>query len=272
LKTSHYTAAFVALTLTAGGAQAQEWAGPYVGVHLGGVFQSGDNDETLVFDRNLDGVFNESVTTALGADAFSPGFCGGAATSSANAACADDDEGIEGGVRAGYDWQFGPWVLGVVGEVSSVDATDSVSGFSTTPASYTFTREANWVAAARVRAGFAFGAVLPYVTAGVARGDVDHRFSTSNGANAFTPRGKDTLNGHQIGAGIETRMWEGWSVGLEYIHTSLKDEDYTVRVTQGTAPDTNPFVLAPNTTGTDIRRSDQDFEFGAVRLTAAYRF
>lgn len=261
-----------AAALTTGVAHAQDWAGAYVGGNAGIVIQSDDGDETLVFDRNLDGTFNEQVTTVTSLNAFSTGFCGGAATSTANGICRTDDEGVDLGVRGGYDWQKGPWVFGVVAELTGVNATDSVSGFSTTPASYTFTRETNWVLGGRIRVGYAAGPALFYGTGGLAYADVDHRFDTSNGLNAFAPRNSDKLNGYQLGAGVERKLNDTWSVGLEYLFTMLDDDDYTVRVTQGTAVATNPFVLAPNTTGTDIKRSDPDFEFGSIRATASYRF
>ena len=71
----------------------------------------------------------------------------------AAAGCTGDDDGAgEFGVRAGYDWQTSSgWVVGLVGEWTSTSAEDAVSGFSTTPASYTFQREVTSVAAARVR-------------------------------------------------------------------------------------------------------------------------
>lgn len=268
------TASAVTVVLAAVPALAQDdWSGPYIGGQVGLLNQPSDSDETLVFDRDLDRRFNDQVTTSGGANAFSPGFCGGAASSPANAGCVGDDEEADAGIRGGYDWQTGSWVYGVVGEVSWVDATDSVSGFSTTPASYTFTRETNWLAAVRGRAGYLFGPYLAYGTAGIVQADVDHAFATSNTLNAFTPRNDDSLNGYQLGVGVERKIGDsGWSVGAEYLFTSLDDEDYTVSVTQGAAGPTNPFILAPNTAGTDIRRSENEFEFDSVRLTATYRF
>ncbi|SUJ03601.1 Uncharacterised protein [Sphingomonas paucimobilis] len=59
---------------------------------------------------------------------------------------------------------------------------------------------------------------------------------------------------------------------MEYMYHQYRDDDTRVRVTQGTAPATNPFVLAPNTTGTDIRRSDDKFRWHSLRATAAFRF
>ena len=58
----------------------------------------------------------------------------------------------------------------------------------------------------------------------------------------------------------------------EYIYTSLEPKDYTVRVGAGTAPATNPFILPPNTTGTDMIRSNGRFGLHAVRIGMNYRF
>ena len=49
-------------------------------------------------------------------------------------------------------------------------------------------------------------------------------------------------------------------------------DDNVIRVGRGTAPATNPFVLAPNTTGTDIVRSNDKIEFHAVNIGMSYRF
>ncbi len=254
-------------------AQAQSWTGPYVGGHIGYSFLSEDDSESLSFDTNLDGTYSENVNTTGGANAFSPGFCGGTANgNNAAAGCGEDDNGaFEGGVRAGYDWNFGGTLVGVVGEYSFSNVEDSVTGFSTTPAAYTFTRELKSIAALRGRVGYEFNNTLLYATAGYAWADVDHSFSTTNTANSFTPRGGDDTNGYQIGAGAERMFGERWSFGAEYLFTSLDDDDYTVRVGPGTAPVTNPFRVV-NTNGTDMQRSNDKFELHAIRATVAYRF
>ncbi len=251
-------------------AQAQEFRGAYVGGHLGYGFQPDDNDETIRFDTDLDGAFGDTVNTTAPADAFSPGFCGGQATGPTPAdGCDDDEDGADFGVRGGYDWQMGPWVIGGLVEASSAEATDAVSAFSTTPARYTMVRELNWMAAARARAGYSFDRTLFYGTAGLAYADVEHSFNTSNGANTFTTRDDDALNGFQFGGGVEMAVAERWRAGVEYIRTSLKDEDYRVR-SSGPAPATNPFILV-NPDGTDFARSDEDFEIDSLRLTVSYR-
>ena len=263
------------LALAAGGsASAQEipaWTGFYAGGHLGYGFQRNDSDETILFDKDLNGAFNDTVTTAAGANAFSTGFCGGRANSGlAAAGCDKDDEGFEIGLRLGYDVQFGGLVLGAVGELAKLNVADGATAFSTTPASYTFRRDADWLVAARLRAGYAMGDFLPYVTGGYARAKVDHSFTTTNAVNTFVPRDGGKISGFQFGGGLERRIGPNLTLGVEYLYTRLDDDKYTVRV-QGPAPATNPFILT-NAQGTDMRRSDDKFAFQAVRLTAAYRF
>ena len=266
--------AVVALSASASSAMAQsaDWTGGYVGGHIGYAFQPDDGNETILFDKNLDGVFTDTVTTAAGADAFSPGFCGGSANGSTPATgCGKDDDGVDFGLRAGYDWQMtSGLVLGVVAEVSKPDIEDSVAAFSTTPAFYTMTREVDWMGAIRGRAGFAMDRYLPYVTAGLARAKVDTGFATSNTANTFVLSGDDNVSGYQLGAGVETKVTPNWSVGVEYLYTNLDDDDFRVRA-QGPAPATNPFILT-NASGTDFARSDDEFDSHSVRVTAAYRF
>lgn len=263
------SAAFVAALATP--AMAQDWTGVYVGGQLGGVNQPSHADETLVFDRDLDGAFNDSVTSG-GNDIFYD-YCEGEAVAATGPECVADKSDIDVGIRAGYDWQTGPWVVGVLAELSADSASDSVTGYTSTPNAYTLTRELKSVAAIRVRGGYAFGPMLAYVTAGFAKGNVDHSYYTTNTANAFSESGGGDLNGYQWGLGAERRLGDTpWTVGGEFIRTSLDDSDYTVRVTQGTASSTNAFVASPNTTGTDIQRSKDRFDFNQWRVTLGYRF
>lgn len=251
------------------------WTGFYVGGSIGANVPSDSTDRGVEFDTQLDGSYGDTVRTGAGADAFSPGSCGGRSTSPRpTTGCGDDSGGDEWGARAGYDWQMGSWVFGGVLEYTSNDARDSQSTFSTTPAFYEFTRDLDEMLAIRGRVGYAFGETqdwLGYFTAGYAQGKIDHGFRTSNTANSFTPRGDDKADGWQAGIGIERKVMENFSVGLEYLFTRLDDDDYAVRVGPGTAPVTNPFrIVNPN--GTDMRRTDTDFDINTVKLTAAWRF
>lgn len=265
-------AGFTACAAPAALAQTSDWSGLYVGGSVGSSEASSNSGETLVFDTNRDGQFGDTVNTAAPANAFSPGFCGGVSNGTTPAAgCSSPDAEFNYSARVGYDWQFGAIVVGLVGEASKSDVGDAVTGFSTTPASYTFQRELDYTLAARVRAGFAFDRFLVYGAAGYAKSEVNHSFSTSNGANSFTPSGDDSLSGYQVGGGFEWMLNDNVSLGLEYLRTSLDDDEYVVDVGPGTAPPTNPFLLV-NPAGTIMTRSEDKFEYDTVSLTAAWRF
>lgn len=255
-------------------AQSQDWSGLYAGVYGAGTRTNDQDDERLRFDRNLDGNFGDTVTTSTGADAFSPGSCGGSAKGNLPAdGCDEDANGVEGGGRIGYDLQFGNFVVGAVGEYSGVDAEDSVTSYSTTPAYYVFERNVNNLAALRARVGYAYGPALVYATGGVATAEMTNRFYSSNGQNTFTATtDDDQADGYQAGGGIEYALAPHLSVTGEYIYTSLEASDFNVRVGRGIAIATNPFVLAPNTTGTDIQRSNGRFGLHAIRVGMNYRF
>ncbi len=274
LVSASVVAAIMAASSTAMAQDVSDWSGPYVGVFGGYTDHNHQDKEFLRFDRNLDGNFGDPVTTGAGADAFSPGSCGSAASGTSVAAgCDGDSSGVQGGVRAGYDMQFGNFVVGALGEYAAVKQEDSVTSFSTTPASYTFTRNLEQLASARLRAGFAYGPALIYGTGGYAWGKIDNKFITSNSANSFTATtDDDQADGWQAGGGVEYKLAPNLSVTGEYLYTSLEAPDYVIRVGQGTAPATNPFVLAPNTTGTDMMRSNGRFGLHAVNIGMNYRF
>ncbi|KQP45842.1 MAG: outer membrane beta-barrel protein [Brevundimonas sp.] len=283
IKTLASSALALAMVSTPALAQsvAPDWSGPYIGI-FGGYNQSNDDgDENLGFDRNLDGRYGDQVTTTpvapatVGINAFTPGFCGGTATSTVpTTGCRDDNDGVEAGVRAGYDMQFGNFVVGALAEYSVNNVQDSVTGFSTTPAFYTFTRELESTAAARLKLGYAAGPALIYGTGGYAYGKFENKFRTSNQANSFTETSEgDDGDGWQAGGGVEYALGRGLTVNGEYLYTSLDVDSPVIRVgNTGTTPAANPFISAPNTTGTDMIRSNGKFGTHMFRIGMNYRF
>jgi outer membrane immunogenic protein len=253
-------------------AQSADWTGAYVGGRIGYAWGLDDNDETILFDNNLDGDFGDTVLTSGGANAFSPGFCGGSPESAIAAdGCDKDDNGLDFGIHAGYDYDFGAIVLGGLVEYGVSDVEDSVTAFSTTPANYAFNRKMKGTFGLRGRLGLDAGNFMPYVTAGIVRAKIKSSFSTTNGVNAFDlNEGSHTESGYRLGGGVET-MFGPIAVGLLYLYTSVKDNGTRVAVTQGTAGPTNPFILV-NPDGTDFRRSENRFKVHALSLTASYRF
>lgn len=269
LTTSLIAAGVVGLGLPA---LAQEWAGPYVGVGL----TSGmpvDHGKSLQFDNNLDGSYGDTVHNFMGADIFAPGFCKGLPNgTTAASGCTKQQSrfGLDG--RVGYDWQTGSWVYGVVGDYNGAVFHDSVTGFSSEPNIYSFTRRVSNIAAIRARIGYSMNRWLIYGTAGAATASIDHSFVTSNTLNSFTAASSHGNNGFQGGFGIEKHYGADWSVSLEYLYTSIDNKGGAILV--GPSQETsgsNPFVLV-NAAGTDIRRSDDKFQLNTVLLSVNYRF
>lgn len=252
----------------------EDFSGPYIGIFGGYLMENGEDDERLLFDRNFDGNFNDTVVTADGPDAFAPGSCGGTANGPAAAAgCDDDNYGVEAGVRLGWDVRFGDFVVGALGEYSQGQAEDSVTSFSSTPANYTFSRNLEYLAAARLRLGYVAGPALLYATGGYAAGEVSNRFFSSNSTNSFTASVEDDeADGYQAGGGVEYSLAPNLTLTGEYLYTALEPGDFVVRVGPGTSPFFNPFILPPNTAGTDTIRSSDEFNIHSFRIGMNYRF
>lgn len=257
---------------TAAVAQTADWTGPYIGGRLGLTTQPKDSDETIQFDTNLDGSFDDTVNTVSGANAFQRGFCGGAAVSATANTCSDRN-GTEWAVHAGYDRQIGgSLVVGAVVEYGRAYIRDSVTAFSSTPAFYTLTRSVKNTGSLRVRAGLTFGETLAYATGGIAYGKIRSSFTTSNAVNTFALSGTgDDAWGHRVGGGLERRISSRFSIGAQYLFTSLKDDGISVRVAGSNVPVSNPFILR-NAEGTDLKRSSRRFNSNSVSVLASLRF
>lgn len=249
--------------------------GPYISGFVGLGAQGNDGNDTLVFDTNRDGSFNDTVTTAppASANAFTS-FCGGQANGpTAAAGCTKDRDRADFGARIGYDKRMSNnFVLGGLFEVSRARSRDYVSGFSSTPASYTLDRRVDYALSLRGRAGYTpGGGALFYVTGGGSYAKLDHGFSTSNTVNSFSEVNDGKMVwGWQAGGGAEIMLTNKISLGLEYLYNRYDDDKYHVAVGPGTAPPTNPFLLASG--GTNIRPSDTRYDFHSLRATLGFRF
>jgi outer membrane immunogenic protein len=139
--------------------------------------------------------------------------------------------GLIGGT-IGYNWHqlWSPWiVLGVEGDLD----WSGVSGSSSAVCSGCETRN-HWLATLRGRVGFAFNNFLPYLTAGLAAGDIH---ATVPGL----PGGTSTNAGWALGAGVEYLLWPTGlprvSVKAEVLHVDLGD--FTCGLNCGLAPSDN---------------------------------
>jgi outer membrane immunogenic protein len=130
---------------------------------------------------------------------------------SARATNAGDISGIMGGVQAGYNWQFGAFIVGAETDLQGSDA-DGRSGTS---------RFANpWFGTLRGRVGYALDNVMLYATFGFAYGG--GRIET-NGL-----RESNTHVGWAGGAGMEVGLTPNWSVKAEYLFVDLSDQRYVL--------------------------------------------
>ncbi|MDX8442795.1 outer membrane protein [Mesorhizobium australafricanum] len=131
-------------------------------------------------------------------------------------------DGYLGGIYAGHDWQNGKFVYGVVGDFDFVGMHDTEFGqvdFLGKGEAYTY--DVDWVATARLRAGYtATDHLLVYATGGVAAG---HFQATSYDRPFFAPVGSTSKFsgvkvGGVIGAGAEYALAPNWSLKGEYLH------------------------------------------------------
>lgn len=251
------------------------------GFYVGGTFgldaTANDDDGGFNFDTNRDGTFDNTVRTTTGADAFSPGSCGGSALGrNSFDGCNDDNDDFGYSIRAGVDRRIGNdglFVAGLLAEATKSETRDSVSAFSTTPASYTISRGLDHSFAVRGRLGMSpgDGRGLFYVTGGLAYGKMEHDFATTNGANSFTQVNDDEYElGGQIGGGAELYITPNLSLAFEYLYQSFEDDSYYVDVGRGTAGATNPFLL--NGGGTFLRPAETDYNLHSFRVGANFRF
>ncbi len=260
---------------TAAPAMAQEengWGGLYVGASAGYDILNDSSIDTVTFDNGNNGSFGDTVITSTGANAFSPGFCGGTSTSTApGTGCDDDDDEFSFSGRIGYDVPLGETlIVGLVAEAGMSNLSDSSTAFSTTPASYTFTRTIDYTAAIRGRIGWGQERGLVYVTGGWLHAKMDNSFVTTNTANTFTQNDeKGWAQGFQLGGGGEYKLTDAISLGVEYIYNDVSNGDYSVTVGQGTAGATNPFVLAG---GVTMAPAEKDYSWHSLRAVVNFRF
>ncbi|HEX2136948.1 MAG TPA: outer membrane protein [Microvirga sp.] len=214
------------------------WTGFYVGAQVG--YGWGDNDDAAL----PGGLFvRDPLTGAL--VPFTGDFD------------RDDSDGFLAGVHAGYNMQFGSFVVGLEGDIEGVfgddDDEDPFDGVvlrdaAGNPVLFTFgPNTVDWLGSIRARAGFAFDRLLIYATGGFAFAGVSGGFSN----NGFFDGGDDTIDGWTIGAGVEWAFTNNITTRLEYRFTNFdRDEDIF----------------------NNVRIGEDDFDFHTVRLGVSVKF
>lgn len=122
-----------------------------------------------------------------------------------------DTKGWVAGATAGYNLQYGHAVFGLEGDIdwSNINGSATcVGGLATCQV------QNNWLGTARGRLGYAFDRFLPFVTGGLAVGDVNANvpgFGSASTTNA----------GWTAGGGLEVALGQNWTAKAEYLHVDL---------------------------------------------------
>lgn len=176
------------------------------------------------------------------------------------------------GAKAGYNQQWGSFVLGLEGDISWLhfDRTVATAGapfltFTRGTAAFSTSVSTNWLATIRPRAGFAVDKALFYATGGAAFGDVRY----SNSYVGFSPLGfglefegttaSQTKTGWTAGGGIDYAIMPHLVLSAEYLHVDLGSITAAGLVTTGSAS------TATFNYSTKLRTD-------LVRFGAAYKF
>ncbi|WP_421995372.1 outer membrane protein [Reyranella sp.] len=157
------------------------WNGFYAGLNAGGLFGS---------------------TSSTFATPFGPGGFSGSGA------------GFAGGAQGGYNYLFGPVLLGAeVDFQGSTYASQLGGGSGAGPlAATTYTP---WFSTMRLRAGYTVGSVMPYVTGGAVWGQ---RTVSGGGAGMPAYSASNTYWTWTVGGGVEGMIADRWSMKLEYLY------------------------------------------------------
>ncbi len=132
------------------------------------------------------------------------------------------DYSIEGGLfgtMSGYNFQSDRFVFGLDMDsgFGNIDGTTSAANVCAS-----CTSEINWLSTVRGRAGITMGSrgqLLPFVTAGVAFGEVEVTIPGALGGNS-----DDVFVGFAVGGGLDWAFAEGWVARIDYQYVDLGDE------------------------------------------------
>jgi outer membrane immunogenic protein len=119
--------------------------------------------------------------------------------------------GFAGGIQAGYNWQNGPWVFGVEGDIQA-------NGAEETFAPWKFSNP--WFGTLRGRVGYALGNVMFYGTGGLAFGELR--------ATTFVVSESHTNAGWTAGVGAEMGFAPNWSAKVEYLYVDLSNTNFVI--------------------------------------------
>jgi outer membrane immunogenic protein len=124
--------------------------------------------------------------------------------------------GLVGGIQGGFNWQNGPYVFGVEGDLQ-------VTGADDTFAPWQFSNP--WFGTIRGRAGYSWANVMVYGTAGFAFGEVR--------GQTFGLGESHTSAGWTVGFGTEFALapmgfGTNWTAKIEYLYVDLGSTAFSI--------------------------------------------
>jgi outer membrane immunogenic protein len=231
------------------------WTGFYIGGNAGGVWNTGDTTVSAFFPQAL--FLSSAIPARLNTG--SSGFIGGG--------------------QAGYNWQWGAFVLGAETDFDGTSMSKNVSivgpsfvnPITGNPTDF-FTANAHarldWLGTTRGRVGYVVtpdNRLMIYGTGGVAYGGGSANASFFNFNDRFGWAGSTspTRVGWTVGGGLEYAFTNNWIIGAEYLYYNLGSHTTTL---VGTGLLNTAFVPG------SFVSVKQTFEGSIVRGRISYKF
>lgn len=128
-------------------------------------------------------------------------------------AASTSPKGILAGGQLGYNYQIGSFVFGLEGDYdySGMKGDTACLGG-------TCSTKNSWLATGRGRIGYAFDRFLPYITGGVAFGNIKAEHTILGNASS-------NRTGYALGGGLEYAFLGAWSLRAEYLYVDLGSFD-----------------------------------------------
>ncbi len=155
-------------------------------------------------------------------------------------------DGFLGGIQGGYNWQNGPWVVGVELDFQGSTGDGDVRGLGNR---VVFNAETPWFGTLRGRLGYAaWDRTLLYATGGALYGKSEF----SGNVAGFGPfSSSETYWTWTVGGGVEWAVADRWTAKLEYLYAGSPSD----------VPDIPRVAIIDGSTDTHMVRAGLNYRF-----------
>lgn len=169
-----------------------------------------------------------------------------------------DASGIIGEGQAGFNYQTGPWVIGVEGSVAGSDL-DSTIRSPFFPTSDSYSADVDFLTTVTGRIGYAQGKWLAYAKGGWAGADV--QLTLFDHGIPVRANSSDFANGWTVGGGGEYAIGRNVSLGVEYHYSDLDQDRWRISC-----------PTCPSGVGGGVPVVDGDIKVQSLTARLNYRF